>query len=232
VNEKHVSNTDYGFDWSTSGSTGVIVPFAVGLQTTFANSRLPRRYEIGGWYDSSTYTDPLLAANGSFAAVTGQPYATQRGRSGGFVRFEQMVWRPDPASERGLTVFGVAMTGTSGQLTQDRFLELGFVLRGTFRDRDDDTIGFVINQQSYSGIQMLNWTLARAAAGGTGTPFSSQIMTELSYGIQLGRNIRVQPNVQYIIHPDQSNQPARLNNLPNAFVIGLRFDVDLVGLAR
>ncbi|TWB33272.1 carbohydrate porin [Nitrospirillum pindoramense] len=149
-----------------------------------------------------------------------------------FFRFEQMVLRPDDTSQRGLTLFGVAMTGVSGRLIEDHFLELGLVQRGTFAGRDDDTIGFVVNQQKYSHDALDALRLARAAAGGSGTPADDQIMMELSYGVQLDRAIRIQPNLQYVIHPDQFSDPARLHDAPDAFVIGLRFDLDLAALLR
>lgn len=231
VNPGHQSDDEHGLDWGTSGSTGVIAPFALGYQTSFDNDRLPRRYEIGGWYDGADYADPLRDAAGAPAAVSGRPYATLNGRSGAFVRFEQMVHRPDPDAQRGLTLFGVAMAGTSGRLVEDHFLELGLVQRGTFSSRPDDTIGFVVTQQNYSREALENLRLTRAAAGGAGTPPSNQVMMELSYGAQLGPSVRVQPNLIYIIHPDQLDQPARLKDAPNAFVVGLRFDLNLAQLA-
>lgn len=230
VNPNHARNSDNGLTWSTDGATGAVAPFALGYTTTFANDSLPRRYEIGGWYDSASYSDPLHDASGNDAVLSGQPYATRAGRSGVFARFEQMIWRPDSQSQRGLTLFGVAMTGTSGQLIEDRLLELGFVQRGTFTGRDQDTIGFVVNDQTYSGAALRNLREARAAAGGSGTPPRDQVMMELSYGIQAAQAVRIQPNVQYVIHPDQFNDPARLRDLPDAFIVGLRFDVDLARL--
>lgn len=232
VNHGHESDDEHGLDWGTSGSTGVVAPFAIGYTTTFDNDATPRRYEVGGWYDGADYADPLRDATGAPAVVSGLPYATRDGRSGAFFRFEQMVHRPDPASHRGLTVFGAAMAGVSGRLVEDHFLELGFVQRGTFGNRPDDTVGFVVTQQAYSGEALENLRLARAAAGGTGTPPSDQVMMELSYGAQLGPSIRVQPNLQYIVHPDQLNEPGRLRDAPNAFIVGLRFDVNLADLAR
>ncbi|ASG23516.1 carbohydrate porin [Nitrospirillum viridazoti] len=232
VNPSHQSSTEHGFDWGTATATGAIAPMALGYQTTFDNDRLPRKYEVGGWYDGADYTDPLRDASGRAAVVSGQPNATLNGRSGVFFRFEQMVLRPDDTSQRGLTLFGVAMTGTSGRLIEDHFLELGLVQRGTFAGRDDDTIGFVVNQQKYSHDALEALRLARAAAGGSGTPADDQIMMELSYGVQLARAVRIQPNLQYVIHPDQFSDPARLRDAPDAFVIGLRFDLDLAALLR
>jgi porin len=55
---------------------------------------------------------------------------------------------------------------------------------------------------------------------------------ELNYGAQLTPWLTAKPNLQYIINPDQSAEPTRTKNIPNAFVIGLKFTVDLAKLAN
>ena len=68
---------------------------------------------------------------------------------------------------------------------------------------------------------------ARAAAGGVGTPQSGQTMMELSYGFAINPHLRIAPSLHYVMHPDQFNAPGRLQDLPNAWVAGLRFDLSL-----
>jgi porin len=52
-------------------------------------------------------------------------------------------------------------------------------------------------------------------------------MMELNYGAQLTPTVRVMPNLQYIVNPDQSAEPYRPTNIPNAFVVGVKFTIDL-----
>lgn len=226
VNPNRTKESDHGLDWSTRGATGVYAPFALGYQTNFKNDSHPRKYEIGGWYDSSSYSDPLLDENGKPAVLTGNDYMQRNGRAGWYARFEQMVWRHDNSTDRGLTVFGSVLGNISGRAVESDYQKLGFVWKGAFDARPHDTIGFVFTRQGYSGITMENLKYARASAGGNGSPHSSQVMMELSYGFHLTEDIRIQPNLQYVIHPDQLNEPTRTKNLPNAFVVGLRFDVN------
>ncbi|MCY0536311.1 carbohydrate porin, partial [Klebsiella pneumoniae] len=87
-------------------------------------------------------------------------------------------------------VFGAALWGTSGELSQDRFLELGFVQKGTFAGRDKDSIAFVVNRQRYSGVALENLRLQRAALGGGDDPAENQYLMELSYGIQVSSLLR------------------------------------------
>ena len=229
-NTVHQRPGDHGFDWRTSGSTGVIVPLTLGYRTSWENDNYPRQYEIGGWYDGADYTDPARDSNGDYAAVTAEDYATRNGRSGAFMRFEQTVLRPNLNSQRSVTVFGAFLTGLSGELTQDYFIKAGFVKHGTFAGRDEDTIGFVVTRQQYSDDALEDQARLRMLNGGVGMPASSQTMMELSYGIQFNDHIRIQPNLHYIINPDQFNERSRAEDLPDAWVVGLRLDVGLAGL--
>ncbi|MDR7038674.1 porin [Methylobacterium sp. BE186] len=231
VNPLHQQPGDNGLDFSTKGATGAIVPFELGYSTTFANDVLPRNYGIGGWYDASDYPDPVRDVRGGASILTGLPSATRFGRSGVYARFDQMVWRPDPTAPQGLTLFGVAMAGTSGRLIEDYFLEIGALQTGTFPGRPFDTVGFVINTQKFSPLGLANINLAQNALGITRSIPRQQIMMELNYGIQVTPAIRLTPNLQYIVNPDQTRFPFRTRNIPDAFVVGAKLSVDLFTLA-
>ncbi|HDS1556458.1 TPA: carbohydrate porin [Stenotrophomonas maltophilia] len=224
VDPSQAEDGQHGLKWSTHQATGWIVPYTIGWRSP-ASARLRGRYELGGWQDNSTYRDPLRDINGMPAVLSGQDYANRHGRSGAFARFEQQL--TGDGSGRGLTVFGAVLKGNSGQLIEDHFLQAGLVQKGTFARRPQDSIAFVVTQQKYSGIALENLRLARAAAGGSGTPHGSQVMMELSYGIQLTPQLRIAPNLHYIVHPDQFNEPARQRDLPDALIAGLRIDWSL-----
>ncbi|MED5426133.1 MAG: carbohydrate porin, partial [Pseudomonadota bacterium] len=96
--------------------------------------------------------------------------------------------------------------------------------------RPNDTIGFVFTRQQYSDEALEDQRILRATNGGVGTPSSSQTMLELSYGYELNDHIRIQPNIHYIINPDQFAQRDRVMELDDAIVLGLRFDVNLAAL--
>ncbi|WP_434027744.1 carbohydrate porin [[Pseudomonas] boreopolis] len=224
VDPSQAEDGQHGLKWSTNQATGWIVPYAIGWRSP-ASARLKAKYEIGGWQDNSSYDDPLRDANGMPARLSGLDYASRHGRSGAFARFEQQL--TGDGDGRGLTVFGAVLKGTSGQLIEDWFLQAGLVQKGTFASRPQDNIAFVVTRQKYSGIALEDQRLARAAAGGSGTPHDSQVMMELSYGIQVTPKLRIAPNLHYIVHPDQFDEPARLHDLPNALIAGMRIDWSL-----
>ncbi|APP84511.1 carbohydrate porin [Xanthomonas hortorum pv. vitians] len=227
VNPVQSQDGQHGLKWSTDDTTGVVVPYAVGYKNKGGDGSMAAMYELGGWQDNSDYTDPLRDRNGNPAVLSGLGYENKQGRSGLFARFEQQVTNPDPSGTRGLTVFGAILKSTGGQAIEDHFVQLGLVQKGTFASRPQDNIAFVITQQKYSDEAIENLRLARASAGGTGTPADNQIMMELSYGIQVTKRLRIAPNLHYVINPDQFNEPTRTNDLKNALIAGMRIDWNL-----
>lgn len=226
VNPDRKRADDHGFNFSTRNATGVIVPWEAGYGDDSGETRLPGHYILGGWFDRGDYSDPLRDDRGGVAIVTGQPARTLHGRSGLYFRFDQMLIRPDPRSKRGLSLFGVAMTNLSGRVEESRFLELGVLQTGTFKGRDADTIGFVINDQRFSDLAVDRMRAAQISAGGDGKIRRHQYMMELAYGAQLNPAVRISPNLQYIVNPDQTGAPFRPKNIGNAFIFGFKFTID------
>ncbi|EZP51522.1 Carbohydrate-selective porin, OprB family protein [Sphingomonas sp. RIT328] len=217
---------DHGIAFGTGGATGVVIPYELGIAADGASVRRPHHYAIGGWLDHADYDDPLRDDQGGIAITSGRPVAIRHGRSGWFARFDQMLTRPDSTSLRGLTLFGVAMTNIEGRTSETHFLELGLSYAGLLPGRERDTLGFVINDQRFSDLALGAMRAARRTTGGSAEVSRHQYMMELDYGAQLGPAVRLSPNLQYIVHPDQSGAPFRPRDIPDALVLGLKFTVD------
>ena len=232
VNPQDKRPDDNGFNFGVEKATGATIPFELGYATDFTNDSMPRHFGIGGYYDASEYSDPYRDANGAPAVLTGLPYQNHFGRSGFYARFDQMIWRPDPLSQRGLSIFGIFMQNVSGATQEDQFFGGGFLQTGTFPGRDADTFGFLVDDQRFSRLFLNNIIAARTSAGGSASVPRNQIMMELNYGYQVSPTVRITPNLQAIINPDQSAEPFRTKNIPNAFVIGCKATVDLSTFAN
>lgn len=233
VNPDRGARGDNGLDFSIRNATGVYLPFEFGYDSGAARTRLPGHYQIGGWFDRSRYNDPLRDEQGTIAVLSGIAPARRFGRTGAYVRFDQALTRQAGPTSRGLSVFGVAMTNIAGRVPSDRFLEFGLVQAGTLAGRDSDTIGFVITDQRLSDLALRRLAAAREVTGGkVATIDRHQIMLEMNYGLQLGRALRVLPNLQYIINPDQLSSPFQRNPSRNAFVFGLRISADALAMHR
>lgn len=226
-------NTDpqqVGFDWSTRTATGVTIPTELGYATDFTNDTLPRHYGVGVILDASKRADPFFDAAFQPAILTGNPYRMDGARSDAYARFDQMVWRPDPDVPRGLSVFGVALQHASGRAEQEHSFEFGMLQLGTLPGRDHDTIGFMVNEKRYSSLFVDNILAAHALNGSKASVPREEVMFELNYGLQVDKAVRLLPNVQYVLNPDQSAEPLRPQRIRNAFVIGGQFVVDLTAL--
>lgn len=235
VNPDRKQADDNGFSFSTRNATGVVVPWEAGYADDAGRTRLPGHYILGGWFDRGDYADPLRDENGGIAILTGRSPATLHGRSGLYFRFDQMLTRPDPRSKRGLALFGVAMANLSGRVEESHYLELGLLQTGTFKGREADTLGFLINDQQFSDLAVERMRAARVAGGGDGHIHRHQYMMELAYGAQLNAAMRISPNIQYIVNPDQTGAPFRPRDIGNALIFGLKFTVDaptLMGMLR
>ncbi|MFT4055442.1 MAG: carbohydrate porin [Novosphingobium sp.] len=229
VNPDRKQADDHGTDFGFGNATGVVVPWELSYETGEA-ARLPARYILGGWIDRGDYADPLRDDAGGIALLTGRPAQVHNGRSGLYLRFEQQLTRPDPTSTRGLALYGVAMTNVSGRVEESRFWDLGLVQTGTFAGRDEDSVGFMISDQRFSNLAMTRMRAADLAAGGDGRVDRHQIMMELSYSAQIGRAIRLSPNIQYIVNPDRSGAPYRARPTGDALILGAKFTVDALKL--
>ena len=213
-------------------STGYNVPFELGYATTFKNDPYPRHYGIGAIIDQSQYSDAEFDQQGAQRVVTGLPGVTRFGRTAAYGRFDQTLYRPDMESPRGLSVFALAIGGTSGRQVEDYQLTLGAVYLGPIASRPLDSLDFVMSTQRYSDIGIAGIRASRIAQGlSTSNIDRQETFLELNYGIQVAPYARLTPNIQYVIGPDQLRYPTRPTPIPDVLVIGAKLSVDLFTLA-
>jgi len=221
-------SSTHGFDFGVDRATGYIVPVEFGYQTNFSSDAYPRHYKVGAFYDSGDFNDPFYDINHNSAALTGLAHEQHSGRTSVYGLFDQMVWRADTASQRGLYVFGGVTAGTQSAQTADFFLQAGLLDKGPWASRPDDTIGFVVTDLHFGGLTQDFLRDSRVAAGGSATTQNpNEVMMEVNYGAQITPWLRVLPNLQYIINPDNVPEPSQKSNIPDTFVVGFKFVVGL-----
>lgn len=193
-----------GEDWEFNKAKGATIPIQLGYQTTYANDPYPRSYDIGAFYDTMAYTDPLLNTLGQNRLVSGGSPKMDRGKSQIWLQAEQVVWRPDMESQRGLDVFAGANFTPSGEPNINNAFFVGFSMRGLFPERANDTINFegqIINLNSrFTQSVNSEFDLRGLPQNAKGT----ESFVELNYGISLAPGIVLKPFFQYIFNPDQS----------------------------
>jgi porin len=220
-----------GLDFSLGKGTGVLIPGEVGYQTSFAQERLPRRYRLGFYLNTDGGQSPYYDRNGGSAALTGLPRAGRSGdRLGLYAMVDQTVSRAEGASKRNLALFGRFFLNAGNVQSIDWFASAGFVKTGTFKGRDNDTVGLLVTNTHFSDQQIAYLRDLRAKAGGTGSPEANEIITELNYGWAALPGLRIMPNVQYVINPDPINATSHKTDIRDAVVLGVRVDVHLAQL--
>jgi hypothetical protein len=156
-----------GDGWSFRHSAGTFVPVEIGYRTSFNDDQYPRQFDVGGYYDSSNYDDPFYYTMGGAQAVAGSSLQ-DRGRSGVWVQAQQMVYRPDMQSHRGLTLFAQAVLSTSGAVPINNFWQAGLVYKGPFARYPHDTFDLVYQRYGINQRVLENLDAEAANAGNTG----------------------------------------------------------------
>ena len=201
-----------GFKLGTSGATGVIVPGEIGWQPVLGPAALPGHYRIGGYYDTSDAS--------YLGSPIGGPQSTVRGRWGFYFQADQMVLRTGPGSrpglDQGLTVLAVAAYAGPDTALLQYYWQFGFLQRGTFAGRDQDTIGLAVSQVRVSNQLVASQNLANTQLPGSVAVQSAETTIELNYRAQLTPWSSVMPNIQYVM------QPNAVTSIPNALVLGLQ----------
>jgi len=222
-----------GRDWGLNYANGATVPAQIGYRTTLRDDPYPCTYSIGGFYDSSKYSDPLLNRSARNRILFGGAPRQDIGRSGVYIQGQQMVYRPD-ASNRGLTLFGGANWATGGQPAITRDVFGGLFYKGLLASRPNDTFGAVI---TYIGLNprvtnRINSVLSRSTGGQASR---SEIDFQVNYGLAAAPGIMLKPFLEFISHPDQIASVKPSGNNTHAVFAGLVFTLlvpETFGLPR
>jgi carbohydrate-selective porin OprB len=221
--------------WGFSNDTGVFVPFEAGYKTNFDNDAYPRGYDVGGYWDTSYFGDPLLNSAGlnmNFANPAGTPLM-RKDRTGVYVQGQQMVYRVDSTTQRGLTVFGAGLWDTSGGGPVNHMVVLGLWDKGPLPTRPADSLGFTVNWWNFNTrtVQAVADTICLAqystgfCAGSNPRWWKDEYQMELNYGFELAPGIEFKPYVDYWIHPDLRGYAPYPTHASNPWAIGAQLSL-------
>lgn len=214
-----------GFDFSTQHASGVTVPVEIGYTTTFETDAYPYEVKLGGYYSDGGHADPLFNTKGRLLGTFGGTAATIQDRSGMYLLADKTLWRAGLQSFRNVAVFGGWALPFDKTEVYDNQVYAGVVWTGPFASRPGDTIGFVGNYFHVSSQESEFLNDARIKAGGGGVGSQNEGTLEIDYGANVLPSVRVTPDIQYIINPDNSSIP-NVKFVPrNALVIGLQISL-------
>jgi porin len=220
------SVNNHGFDWGTNTSTGVFIPFEVGYQTDFSSARYPFKYDIGGYYDTGSYSVPPAA---------GVSDLERRGRTAFYAQLQQTVWRPDPATNRSLTLMGGVLVNTGGFADYPLSVYTGAYLRGPFASRPNDALGIEATYETINKSVQGQVIDTYDSLNLTAPNHANEWIFEVNYKFAIAPGLSLTPAAEYVVHPDEIgfNNPGP--GVDHAFVVGVQVAInfaEMFGLPR
>lgn len=201
---------DNGFKLSLQGTTGALIPIEFGKTVALGPSALPGHYKIGGYFDSATATDPS------------NPDMTFKGRWGGYILMDQMVWRFEQGTDRGLIVVLDGTLSDRRTAPLPAYLVAALIAQGPFAARRHDfiSIGYVRDWVNSRAINQENATQTAAGIANPELALGENIV-EFGYGIQATPWMQLHPNMQFIGNPGAFSY----KHYANAWVFGSEIKV-------
>jgi len=187
---------------------------------------LPGVYKLGGWYATADYADqrygidPATGAVVSLADPSMPDPLFHEGNWGIYGVADQMVWR---GMQSSLSVFLRGGMAPSDRNLISFYVDGGFGVTGLLPGRPDDVFTFGV---AYAKISRDAVALDRDALAIGGPPYAvrdAEIVFEANYAWQIAPWWIVQPDVQYIYHPNGGQNPDDPTlSYSHAFVAGVR----------
>ena len=232
-NEPIAATTNHGGfpgpDWGLNNSTGATIPVQFGYRTTLQNDPYPRAFSVGGFYNTGRYADPLLNTAGQNVVLFGGKPKIDIGSSLFWIQGQQMVYRPDSSSDRGLTLFGGANWATSGEQPIERMFFAGAYYKGPFAQRPNDSLGVEVTATTLNPRVTESVTSALSKTTG-GQASRTEVYYEMYYGVAVAPGMMIKPFFGFISHPDQAAIGAPSSNIKHSIFVGALFEVDLANL--
>jgi porin len=218
-----------GFNWSINHATGVTVPFEYSKGIfDLDKERYPGNFKIGGYVSTASFNNPFLNTRGqSIGLMGGTPLPSSELRSGFYMMGEKTVWRPSDRDVKSIALFGgwIQPIDYDDEVVSTQIYG-GATLRAPLASRPHDILSFEANYYRVSNAEVEFLRDARIKAGGSGINNPNEFAFEMDYSALLYRGVRLTPNIQYIIHPDNSALPMTKVLPKDEIVLGMKLTVN------
>lgn len=196
-------NNQHGTNWGFGGNGIVLAGELHYHRDKDAEDALPGVYKVGGYWMSGDFRDLGRTDN-----------ATTSGNAMVWLLADQMLYRAQPGSDRGLSAFGALVFSLDDKVNQmDNYFNAGLLYQGLFGPRPRDITGLAVTTGWYS--DRLN--KARQEQGQADKDYEAVV--ELNHKFVLTRGISVTPDLQYLI------RPAGTGDIDNALLLGAKLSI-------
>ncbi len=209
ASEENPSQYDHaGFpwdaQWGTRNATGFFLPVEFGYQTDAFKTRYNAHYDVGFYYDSSTFTDPRYNTSGQRLTEDGGVPGTEGRSAVVYGQVDQVIYRPDAHKPQNVTLSLGAQFTVSGHALVQSYYQVALIAHGTFPSRPSDSAGLLLTQSllNHRVVGALDDRIA--AEGLSGNISATEEIAELNYGFEFAPGVQIKPYIDYTWHPDQS----------------------------
>ncbi len=196
-----------GFNLSTDGSDGAIIPLEMVWQPSLTADQLSGEYRIG-YYHSSADSQQIKHAGGI------------DNKQGVWLVAKQQLSIQAVNHNRGLSGFVNLTFHDKKTNAVDQFQNIGLVYKGWFDDRPQDDIGIGIarihvnddvrDQQAFNNIGL-------SSSNPNYQPLqNTEYNAELYYGLHATHWLTLRPNIQWVKHP------GGVNHIDDTWLAGLK----------
>lgn len=213
-----------GFNWSMRQTNGVNLPFELGWQSGGDARKRPSHIALGGYYDNAPISDVFWDRKGGARALTGLSARQSHHHTAIWVLVDYMIERHTSSSVGGLIVFGNFTRTDPNISTFKQQVTFGFENIGEISTRPKDGFGVQVTHGWVSNAMRLSQNLHYAHDGrypnGLFSAQSYEIIIEAQYSYHLYHAVDLQPDFQYIVHPNAQA------GIRNAAILGGRARVN------
>lgn len=220
-------NPTDGFEWSSNRANGIETAVEIGLQSPSRVSPYAFHLRLGGYNNGAPVSDPYLNTKDlSLVAHKGKALTHPGGQTAYYVMGDVTVARLNPTGTRNVTLFGGTLWANQDYLTFTNQTLAGVLVTGPFASRPTDTLGLAATYLRLGSQEVAYLQADRAAAHGAGAVSNNEEVFELNYGIAAYRGIRLNPNIQYVVNPDNILEPGAKHQSHNVLAFGVRLTID------
>lgn len=209
-----------GFDWSSRSTDGVNIPFEIGWQPGGGMGERPSHIALGGYYDTGPVKDVFWDRDHQPRALTGLPGQVSRGHTAFWAQIDHMIKRNTRSNIGGLIVFGNFTRSDPNLSAFKQQATIGFEDVGEIYGRPRDGFGMQVTYAWVSDAMRARQNQYLAHYGrypsGLYSIQSYEMIIEAQYSYHLYRAVDLQPDLQYIVHPNSQS------GIKNALILGGR----------
>ncbi len=216
-----------GFEWSSNKANGIETAAEIGFQSPSPYASYAFHLRIGGYNNGAPVLDPYLNTKGlPRVTAKGKPLVHEGGQAGFYVMGDVTVAQLNASGTRNVKLFGGTLWANKNYLAFTNQTLAGVLVTGPFASRPTDTLGLAATYLRLGSAEVSYLQAARDAAHGTGGVPNNEEILELNYGFNIARGIRLNPNIQYVINPDNILEPKAKHQGGNVLAFGVQLTIN------